>query len=601
MQLYVGLTSKFIATYAMKTESEGAETLSDFVRDYGAPYHIRSDNAKMETGHAFTAICRKYNIKQSTTEPHHPQQNPAERQIQDVKRQVNLIMDRVGCPDMVWLLATKYVVYLLNRTSTKSLEWKTPIEQAFGDTPDISNLLQFSFWELVYYWTPAKGSPLTKEAIGRFVGIAENIGDFMTYYVLTDTGQVLARSQVRTAGTVGRRNQRADDAVEDLDDDEKPKLKYLDEVDEEMPTVAEQQIPVARAGARSEKETFVADRAAIKGRSPRLRVGESAFRHERDERGGTKRHTQPVARNEKAERWRARKKLISQKGYDRNEGSMGSDGSNFAGDDVTDIDISVTKRDPNDGVVKSLNDIANVAAPVIRDPKELIGFKYIEEYRGHALTKEVKEYDIVRKEFGLELANGRRETISHAALVDKWISMREEENDMWSFEKIIGHRKEKKKPPQVQVLWSNGEKTWEKIGLIREDDPITLARYAQMNNLLGQEGWRWAKAYAQDPQKMIRMVTNVMVTKTKKRAPKYKFGVNVPKSVRQAQEYDTGNGNTLWSEAIQKEMKQLKDFDTFEVLGEGDKPPEGYTFVPLHWVFDVKFDWEEATHVPSHL
>ena len=63
MQLYVGLTSKFIATYAMKTESEGAETLSDFVRDYGAPYHIRSDNAKMETGHAFTAICRKYNIK----------------------------------------------------------------------------------------------------------------------------------------------------------------------------------------------------------------------------------------------------------------------------------------------------------------------------------------------------------------------------------------------------------------------------------------------------------------------------------------------------------------------------------------------------------
>jgi transposase InsO family protein len=140
----------------MKTESEGAETLADFVRDYGAPYHIRSDNAKMETGHAFTAICRKYNIKQSTTEPHHPQQNPAERQIQDVKRQVNLIMDRVGCPDMLWLLATKYVVYLLNRTATKSLEWKTPIEQAFGDTPDISNLLQFSFWELVYYWTLPK-------------------------------------------------------------------------------------------------------------------------------------------------------------------------------------------------------------------------------------------------------------------------------------------------------------------------------------------------------------------------------------------------------------------------------------------------------------
>jgi len=40
-------------------------------------------------------------------------------------------------------------------------------------------------------------------------------------------------------------------------------------------------------------------------------------------------------------------------------------------------------------------------------------------------------------------------------------------------------------------------------------------------------------------------------------------------------------GTYKWSEAIQKEMKQLKDFDMFEVLGEGDKPPEGYTFVPL--------------------
>jgi hypothetical protein len=576
MQLYVGVTSRFIAVYAMKTESEGAETLADFVRDYGAPYHIRSDNAKMETGHAFTAICRKYNIKQSTTEPHHPQQNPAERQIQDVKRQVNLIMDRVGCPDMLWLLATKYVVYLLNRTATKSLEWKTPIEQAFGDTPDISNLLQFSFWELVYYYTPAKGFPSTKEAIGRFVGIAENIGDFMTYFVLTDTGQVLARSQVRTAGTEGRHNRRADEAVEDLDNDEKPKTDYLDEVDDDMPT--------------DEHETSVADRAAIEGRSQRLHEGQkSAFRHERDERGGTK-HPPPVARNERDERWKARKDQISQKGDDRNEGSQGSSGSNFAGDDVTELGINVTERDPNDGVVMSLNDIANVAAPLVPDPEELIGFKYIEEYRGHKLTKEVREYDIDTKEFGLELANGRTETISHADLMDKWISMREEENDMWSFEKIIGHRKEKRKPPQVQVLWSNGEKTWEKIGLIREDDPITLARYAQVHDLLGQEGWRWAKAYAQDPQKMIRMVTNVMVTKTKKRAPKYKFGVNVPKSVRQAQEYDTGNGNTLWSEAIQKEMKQLKDFDTFEVLGEGEKPPEGYTFVPLHWVFDVKFD-----------
>ena len=62
----------------MKTESQGHQVLEDFIREYGAPYTIHLDNAKMEIGHAFSQICHKYNIKQSTTEPHHPQQIPAE-------------------------------------------------------------------------------------------------------------------------------------------------------------------------------------------------------------------------------------------------------------------------------------------------------------------------------------------------------------------------------------------------------------------------------------------------------------------------------------------------------------------------------------------
>ena len=50
------------------------------------------------------------------------------------------------------------------------------------------------------------------------------------------------------------------------------------------------------------------------------------------------------------------------------------------------------------------------------------------------------------------------------------------------------------------------------------------------------------------------------------------------------------NGNTLlWAEAIQKELRQLEDFETFEVA-KPDFDPGGYTYVPLHMCFDVKFD-----------
>eukprot|EP00957_Ditylum_brightwellii_P022187 1673981-Ditylum_brightwellii.AAC.1 len=55
---------------------------------------LRSDNAKTQTGISFTEILCKYNSKSEHTEPCHPQQNPAERRIQDVKRTSAKILDR---------------------------------------------------------------------------------------------------------------------------------------------------------------------------------------------------------------------------------------------------------------------------------------------------------------------------------------------------------------------------------------------------------------------------------------------------------------------------------------------------------------------------
>ena len=65
----------------MITESQGESALDDFVRDIGAPYHLKFDNSHMQTGRAWMSILRKYNIASSTTEPHNPQQNYAERKI----------------------------------------------------------------------------------------------------------------------------------------------------------------------------------------------------------------------------------------------------------------------------------------------------------------------------------------------------------------------------------------------------------------------------------------------------------------------------------------------------------------------------------------
>ena len=88
-QLFVGKSSLFTKVYGMSTESQGDKALKDFISEVGAPYHIHSDNAQMERSKAWKDILRKYNISSSTTEPHHPWQNPAERRIQECKKGTN--------------------------------------------------------------------------------------------------------------------------------------------------------------------------------------------------------------------------------------------------------------------------------------------------------------------------------------------------------------------------------------------------------------------------------------------------------------------------------------------------------------------------------
>jgi hypothetical protein len=63
----------------------------------------------------------------------------------------------------------------------------------------------------------------------------------------------------------------------------------------------------------------------------------------------------------------------------------------------------------------------------------------------------------------------------------------------------------------------------------------------------------------------------------------------MPKSVKAALELDEKNGNKLWFEAINKEMKNVKV--AFNILEEEESIPVGYKFIPCHMIFDVKMDF----------
>ena len=63
----------------------------------------------------------------------------------------------------------------------------------------------------------------------------------------------------------------------------------------------------------------------------------------------------------------------------------------------------------------------------------------------------------------------------------------------------------------------------------------------------------------------------------------------MPRTVEEAHRIDSESMNSYWRDAIAKEMKNVGI--AFELLGEGERAPQGWNKVTGHLVFDVKMDF----------
>ena len=107
------------------------------------------------------------------------------------------MLDKTGAPDSAWYLAIKYLADVHNITYDPTIG-TMPYQRRNGLIPDISAYLQHIFWEPVLYLDHEETWPSSKERAGRWVGIAHNIGDTLTYWILDDqTNCLLAQSVVR--------------------------------------------------------------------------------------------------------------------------------------------------------------------------------------------------------------------------------------------------------------------------------------------------------------------------------------------------------------------------------------------------------------------
>jgi hypothetical protein len=177
---------------------------------------------------------------------------------------------------------------------------------------------------------------------------------------------------------------------------------------------------------------------------------------------------------------------------------------------------------------------------------------------------------------------------------------RDAENPIvWKYKRIVSHQGPLKPDDpdykgslyNVMLEWEGGEITAEPLAVIAKDDPVTCAIYAKENNLLHLDGWKRFRPIAKRHKKFVRMAKQAYL-RSFRAAPKYKYGYEVPRDYNDALRLDGIAGNDKWQQAVDLELKQVDEYETFIDCGHKDRvqAPEGYKRIRVHLVFDVKHD-----------
>jgi len=196
-QFFIGTESLVCDVYPFQSDKQFVNVLQDNIKKRGAMSKLISNRTQVEISKKVQDILCHLIIGEWQSEPHQQQQNFAERRYQDVKHMANHLIDWTGAPASLWLLALMHVCFITNLAASALIGYAIPAQVLDGITPDISSILQFDFYEPVYYRAHESEFPSSSvEKTGRFVGISETVGHAMTFKILTDDTQKIIHCSV---------------------------------------------------------------------------------------------------------------------------------------------------------------------------------------------------------------------------------------------------------------------------------------------------------------------------------------------------------------------------------------------------------------------
>ena len=190
--------SYFSRIYPMDSKKKAGDALRLFCQEFGVPEKLTFDGSKEQSmkGTQFMKQVRTHNIDYHISEPDLHNQNPVEGVIGELRRKWYRVMIRKRMPEQLWDYGLRWVseTSSLTHTTAGVLGGTIPLQEVSGETPDISEYLDFGLYDEVWYKDNAGASPYEP---GRWLGVSQRTGRLMTYHVLTQRATVISRSTVQ--------------------------------------------------------------------------------------------------------------------------------------------------------------------------------------------------------------------------------------------------------------------------------------------------------------------------------------------------------------------------------------------------------------------
>jgi hypothetical protein len=518
--------------YPLERKQHAHRALTKTIQDVGIMRDLTVDGAgevndrKSDWGQ----IVKEYRINQRTTEPHSPWQNKAEAEIREVKKGIRRATRRTGSPFRLWDYCGQWVSAIRRLTAhdVPTLEGRVPAELIEGNTPDISEYAQFDWYQPVWYVDPAVSFPTDNKKLGRWIGVAHDVGAPLTSWILPASGRPVARSTV-------------------------------------SPFTEEDAMTPAHAGDLVELDRAIAEKIGNKRPSKEVEQDFNKLHPEiPDDIFLPEKETEPY----EPEAAMPEADEYTPETFDK---YISAEVMLPVGGDLKRAKVTARKQDDNGNPVGLAhnNPILDTRLYEVEFPDgstDAFSANVIAESMYSQIDDEGHSYQLLQ-----EIIDHKSD--GNAVVKDDGFT---EQPDGTRMPRMTT------KGWKLLVQWKDGTSNWIPLKDLKESNPVETAEYAVANKIAEEPAFAWwIRKVLRRRDRIIKKVKARYWRRT------HKYGIELPKSVKEALKVDAMTGTDFWKKAIDKEMRNVKPAFEFK---DNNKVPIGYKHIDCHMIFDVKLD-----------